>query len=77
MVTTDPHARAVEAHELFVGAMVMWLHVPRGGYGYVFPVDAKVLGVHSDRARIEVTKADGEIVRRTVRIENLRWRKSR
>jgi len=71
----DP-MRAVQPHELFVGALVSWMHVPRGGYGYTIPVDAKVvsLNLHGDLAIIEVARRDGSIVKRRVNTEKLRWR---
>lgn len=63
--------------DVFPGALLTWLHIPRGGYGYVLAVDAKVLR-HSRRpstkVRIEVTTRDGEKVARTVDAANLRWR---
>ena len=63
--------------DVFPGASVTWLHEPRGGYGYVYPVDAKVLGHGrrpSTKVRIEVAKRSGEVVARTVDVSNLRWR---
>lgn len=64
-------------NDVFVGALLTWLHTPRGGYGYTMPVDAVVLG-HGGRPRtwvkIEVTKANGDKVKRRVEAVNLRWR---
>lgn len=67
----------VESHQLFVGALVSWLHVPRGGYGYGVHVDAKVvaLNLQGNRARIEVAKKDGSTALRDVPVESLYWRK--
>ena len=63
--------------DVFRGALVTWLHVPRGGYGYTMPVDAVVLR-HAGRPRtwvqIEVAKANGDKVERRVDAGNLRWR---
>jgi hypothetical protein len=63
--------------DVFPGAIVTWLHTPRGGYGYTMPVDAKVIS-HSrhprTRVRIEVRKRNGEVVERFVDAANLRWR---
>lgn len=63
--------------DVFSGALVTWLHVPRGGYGYTLPVDAKVIS-HARRprtwVRIEVMKRDGSTVERRVDIKSLRWR---
>jgi hypothetical protein len=71
-VTAEP----VLAHEAFVGALVSWLHVPRGGYGLICPIDAKIvaLSLPGDRATIEVSRRDGRKVRRTVHVASLRWR---
>jgi len=55
-----------------VGERVTWLHVPRGGYGYPFPVDAEVVRVAARRVRIRVEKQGGEPVERWVRPEHLR-----
>ena len=68
--------KTVESHEAFVGALVTWMHTPRGGYGYSFPVDAKIeeLNPQGDRAKIRVTKADGSEVLRFVHTKSLRWR---
>ena len=64
--------------DVFVGALLTWLHTPRGGYGYTMPVDAKVVGHGrrpSTRVTIEVERArTGEKVKRHVQAENLRWR---
>jgi hypothetical protein len=63
--------------DVFVGACVVWMHTPRGGYGYSMPVDAKVLG-HSLRPHtqvtIEVKTKKGAALVRHVKAENLRWR---
>lgn len=69
--------RPVLSHEIFIGAIVSWMHVPRGGYGYTVPVDATVKATNLDgtRAVIEVKKRDGSTVERCVMTENLRWRK--
>jgi hypothetical protein len=62
---------------MFVGALVTWLHVPRGGYGYTYPVDAEVKALNLDgtKATIEVKKRDGTLVERQVKTESLRWRR--
>lgn len=65
------------ADDVFKGALLTWLHTPRGGYGYTVPVDAIVLG-YGIRPRtwvqIEVAKANGDKVKRRVEAVNLRWR---
>lgn len=64
--------------DVFLGALVSWLHTPRGGYGFTMPVDAKVVAFthrpHT-RVRIEVRTKGGETVIRTVDAKNLRWRR--
>jgi hypothetical protein len=52
------------------------MHVPRGGYGFTLPVEAKVLTLNpaGTRAKIEVTTKTGRKVQRIVDTENLRWR---
>lgn len=68
--------RHVASHEVFEGALVFWMHVPRGGYGFTLPVEAKVLTLNpaGTRAKIEVTTKTGRKVQRIVDTENLRWR---
>jgi hypothetical protein len=63
--------------DVYPGCLVTWLHVPRGGYGYVLPVDAKVVwcGRTAKTVRIEVVTKDGRTVVRTVDPKNLRWRR--
>ncbi|HLZ62775.1 MAG TPA: winged helix-turn-helix domain-containing protein [Ktedonosporobacter sp.] len=41
------------------GQAVTWRHVPRGGYGYVYPVDATVVGVSGNKLTLRVQKQDG------------------
>lgn len=69
-------SRRVESHEAFVGALVTWMHVPRGGYGYTMPVDAEIvaLNLHGDRVGIRVRTRLGRTVRRYVDVASLRWR---
>ena len=63
--------------DVYPGALVTWLHVPRGGYGYVLPIDGKVIRVgkyaHGVVALTEVTTKTGRKVQRRVLLENLRW----
>lgn len=54
------------------GDLVTWLHVPRGGYGYFWPVDGEVVRVTAKRVRIRVAKRSGEKVTVSVRPEYLR-----
>lgn len=68
--------RPVQSHEAFIGALVVWMHKPRGGYGYVIPVEAKIvaLNLQGDRMVIEVPTANGSRVQRSVGVTALRWR---
>lgn len=68
----------VQSHEVFVGALVMWMHTPRGGYGYTVPVPGQVVALNpqGDRATIEVAKSSGAKVRRSVLTGSLRWREA-
>lgn len=59
--------------DVFPGAVVTWLHVPRGGYGYVMPVDGKVLSVGRTKVRIEVKSSHGTKLVRSVMPAHLRW----
>lgn len=64
--------RRVMRGDLYRGALVTWLHKPRGGYGFVMPIGATVLAVRQ-KVAIVVTTADGREVSRMVDAENLRW----
>lgn len=68
--------RAVGSHELFIGAKLLWAHVPRGGYGYTIYVPAEVVALSLDgtRAKIAVRTKTGESRVRSVKSEDLRWR---
>lgn len=61
--------------DVFPGALVTWLRTPSGGYGYTFPIDAKVLSVTAKGVRIEVTTKAGNRRTRRVKAANLRWSK--
>lgn len=65
-----------QPHELFVGALVDWMHTPRGGYGFTYPVPAKVIALSGDRAQIEVTTKTGHRVTRRVLSSSLCWRQT-
>lgn len=64
--------------DVFPGALVTWMHTPRGGYGYTMPVDAEVVA-HASRpgtwVSIRVTTRAGRVVKRRVDVRNLRWRR--
>lgn len=66
----------VKSHEAFIGALVVWMHAPRGGYGYSCPVPARIVALNppGDRAIILARKRDGSEVRRSVHVASLRWR---
>ena len=55
------------------GTEIIWLHEPRGGYGYVFRIPGVVVGHGRDRGKIEVAKANGEKVQRFVKEQSLRF----
>jgi len=40
------------------GDQVTWLHTPRGGYGYVYPIDGVVEKVGKTRVQIHVKKTE-------------------
>jgi hypothetical protein len=63
--------------DIWPGALVTWLHTPSGGYGYSFPVDAKVLSVTPKGVRIEVRTKAGKRATRRVKAANLRWSNTR
>lgn len=56
-------------------AAVTWLSIPRGGYGFVWPVDGTVVRRTSVRVIIRVTTRTGQQVERAVRPESLRLRR--
>lgn len=57
------------------GDKVTWLYTPRGGYGYVIPVDGVVIKVNRSTVRIKVKNRSCVEVERNVRPENLKPRK--
>ena len=56
------------------GDRITWLHQPRGGYGYGYPVDGTVVRVSGRRVVIRVPLRSGDLVERRVHSENLRPR---
>lgn len=66
-------AREAKKRKFPIGTDIIWLHEPRGGYGYVFRIPGKVVGYGRGRIKIEVAKADGEKVQRFVKEESLRF----
>jgi hypothetical protein len=69
----------IPSHELFNGALVSWVHKPRGGYGFTIVIPAKIvkLSLDGSRATIEVEHRSGRKVRRSVMHTSLRWRDSK
>ena len=57
---------------LEVGQSVTWLHYPRGGYGYLHPVDAVVTKINPKTVEIEAPLRSGGTKRVRVKPENLR-----
>ena len=53
------------------GEKCIWLHTPRGGYGYQVPVNATVMAVARKRILIQVLRKDGVAVQRWVKPESL------
>lgn len=73
MVTVDTGGH----DDVFPGALVLWLHTPRGGYGYVLPIEAKIVASQRrprESVTIEVQTRAGQAVLRRVQAKNLRWR---
>ncbi len=64
------------SHELFVGALVDWLHTPRGGYGFAIRIPAEIVSLNlmGTRAVIKFSARDGTRVKRTILHNSLRWR---
>jgi hypothetical protein len=55
-----------------IGEKVIWLHYPRGGYGYCCPITATIAGLTNKKVKIEVMKKSGEKVFRYVLLDNLK-----
>lgn len=55
-----------------VGDRVTWLCAPRGGYGYIWPVDAEVVKINRVRLRLRAKRWDGSYGEVNVRPENVR-----
>lgn len=64
--------------DVFPGRLMLWIHRPRGGYGYEVAVPAVVLS-HASRPGtwvvVEVPRRDGSKVSRRVDVSSLRARK--
>lgn len=60
------------ALDLWRGLRVIWLHRPRGGYGYAIRVPCTVQSWTTSHATVEVERADGSRSPRVVSRANLR-----
>ena len=58
------------------GDQMTWLHIPRGGYGFVYPVNAEIVKVNAKTIRIRVAKRDGALTERSVKPESLKPREA-
>lgn len=47
----------MQLSEIQPGQELTWLHEPRGGYGYVIPVNAKVIKLGPKKVQVEVMTA--------------------
>lgn len=52
--------------DLWPGLICIWIHRPKGGYGFAFRLPVKVLKLFPSRARIEVRTKSGARVERLV-----------
>lgn len=64
----------MKIEDVTVGQAVIWRHEPRGGYGYIIPVDGVVTRIRSGRVEILVRRRSGEPARVWVKPEKLRAR---
>jgi hypothetical protein len=62
----------VSTFDLWRGLCVIWLHKPRGGYGYVIRVPGAVLSWTASKVQLEVIRADGSRVVRQVPRDRIR-----
>jgi hypothetical protein len=67
-------AKASSASSYQPGQPVTWLHTPRGGYGYTYPVNAVVVKVGKKRVQLEAPLKDGNTKLVWVKPANLRPR---
>ena len=65
------------SHELFVGALVDWMHVPRGGYGFTLRIPAQIVALNlmGTIAVIAFKTASGATIRRRVAHVSLRQKR--
>ena len=66
----------MDLRTLHPGDRLTWRHVPRGGWGYVFPVDVVVVSVGRKRVLVEAPLARGGTKRVRVSPEALQPRPS-
>lgn len=69
-VTVDSGERSDVAR----GSRVVWLHVPRGGYGYTLSIPAEVVAIHPTTGWVTISaqRQAGGCVKRVVRVSSLR-----
>lgn len=65
---------AIAIEQIQPGQQLTWLYSPSGGYGYVIPVNARVVAVKGKRVLIEVARTNGELVERWVTPQKLKVR---
>jgi len=73
-MTAFPDVVPLPAELLRVGERVTWWCVPRGGYGFGYPVDATIIAVHRTRVTVRVKRRDGIVCDRRVSPSSLRAR---
>jgi len=68
----DEQRRIAALELLRVGERVTWWCVPRGGYGFGYPVEATIIAVHRTRVTVRVKRRNGVVVDRRVSPSSLR-----
>ena len=56
-----------------VGEELIWMHQPKGGYGYVIPVPVVLDGFTKKQCRVTVKLKDGTSTTVFVKADNLRY----
>lgn len=84
---TESLASAVAGHygppgppdprDLWRGLIVIWLHKPRGGYGFTIRLECTVVSAAVKSALVDVKLRNGTMVRRQVPIASLRSQSKR
>lgn len=55
-----------------IGDNVTWYYEPSGGYGFIIPVDGKILNLGKKKVTILVQKKSGEYVTRLVNYNKIK-----